>query len=234
MILAVPTRSSNARAFTLVELLVVIAIIAILAALLLPSLSGAKAAGRSVACKSSLRQMGIALTLYVADSQKYPMWFSTPTYWDDRLLPYASNNRNLFHCAAQLQAPAWTNSARPNPSYDYNMAGTQRFNVRNATLLGLDATPNFLRENRVVAASDMIAICDATTKAVSGDMDADDFPLNVLAEMAPRHENGFNAVFCDVHVEYGRQTAWMMKTDGARRRWNYDHQPHPETWANNP
>jgi prepilin-type N-terminal cleavage/methylation domain-containing protein len=59
------------RGFTLIELLVVIAIIALLMGLIMPSLGRARNSARDVICKNNLRQIGLALMMYM-DSQRVP------------------------------------------------------------------------------------------------------------------------------------------------------------------
>src|SRR5436190_24003347 len=80
-------RRRTTTAFTLVELLVVIGIIAVLAAILLPSLNKARAAARRVACMSGMRQFFTFATMYANDNKDFypPFNFSngaTAAGWD--------------------------------------------------------------------------------------------------------------------------------------------------------
>lgn len=75
-----PARDGQSR-FTLIELLVVIAIIAALAAMLLPSLQGARSKARVAVCTSNFRQVGAALVAYAGENrgwvpppQANPVW----------------------------------------------------------------------------------------------------------------------------------------------------------------
>jgi len=87
----VPQRCRGA--FTLVELLVVISIIGMLAALLLPALGRARAKARATYCVNNLRQLGLAMRMYLDDhSGRFP----TRPGWTTNLLPYAT--LPIFQC----------------------------------------------------------------------------------------------------------------------------------------
>ncbi len=59
------------KAFTLIELLVVIAIIAILAAMLMPALAGARDRGRAISCTGNVRQIASSMNFYANDYSDY-------------------------------------------------------------------------------------------------------------------------------------------------------------------
>lgn len=229
--------------FTLVELLVVIAIIALLAGLLLPTLARAKESGQSAKCKSNLRQIGLTLQMYTGDHGFYPPhsdvdWAGkTNRMWFHRLLTYSGGQwtNGIFVC------PLFTGYARDfegvfsgatigNPaqgSYGYNENGTQKAGSINLQVLGLGpfASGGATRtaESMVVSPADMIAIGD------TAGIDKLSYRSEIYKAWT-RHKRSHNTLFCDGHVEQMKMGMRTLKTESARRRWNIDNEPHPETW----
>jgi prepilin-type N-terminal cleavage/methylation domain-containing protein/prepilin-type processing-associated H-X9-DG protein len=69
--------ATQSKAFTIIELMVVIAIIAVLFSLLAPALGGAKRKAMSLACKSKVRQWGLAFKYYIDDNHDALPWEGT-------------------------------------------------------------------------------------------------------------------------------------------------------------
>jgi len=95
-------------AFTLIELLVVIAIIALLAAILFPVFARAREKGRQASCSSNMRQVGIALRMYVDDYDGEMPRTShdhggSPVVWVQSLKPYIANVDAIRLCPSDLR-----------------------------------------------------------------------------------------------------------------------------------
>ena len=102
--------AARPHGFTLIELLVVIAIIAILAALLLPSLRRARVSAKTVVCVSNLRQMGMMIRLYTNEyKETFPFsgrsWPQMPFVDLYKLLnPYVPTNAPSFYLCPSISA----------------------------------------------------------------------------------------------------------------------------------
>lgn len=153
-------------AFTLIELLVVIAIIAILASMLLPSLSSAKQAGQRMACINNLKQIGYAHTMYASDNAGFFPPRTATNRWPYLIYPY-------YHNAASLVCP--TDSTHNPQTEDQNKANIPDSAPRTYMINGyndyfsetLDSStfngsymagtyPQGLAENKIIYQSDTI------------------------------------------------------------------------------
>jgi len=206
-------------AFTLLELLMVIAILGLLSSLLLPVLGRAKSAAKSARCKSNLRQLVVAMQLYLSDSGAFPTtlagkvwpWQLAP-YMDERgLYVFADHNPYaLSNVACGFICPQWP---APEVGYGYNSRGYARMGL-GGDGIGTDSLAGPVREFDVAAPADMIALGDNVSSDVHGNLTIvigaiGRSPNEIHAtpgssawtKRRRTHSGVVNVGFCDSHAE---------------------------------
>lgn len=228
-------RMSRKSAFTLIELLVVIAIIAILAAILFPVFAQAREKARQASCTSNLKQIGLALLMYVQDyDEVYPNRRFEPfdasnnnaryddNSWRSVIQPYIKNTQ-LLVCPSNpdKDTPSWDPEFPVSYAANFTDPGAVPVDGKGRGLFGQHRSPGvslaeIARPSELIAITEIEKVPWVTFVVDRGDLTHTwtagkyngQTMTNVYSNALFKGHSGMtNYVFADGHVKAFRPTA---------------------------
>ena len=216
----------KAEAFTLIELLVVIAIVGLLAAMLMPALRKARESARATKCAGNLRQLGLAMQMYLDEQGRYFGYYDTVPggrLWYFGLeQPFnpsgAPGTRNLDLTKAKLYPYFQTvHGIEICPSYDYRSSKWRQkykavsygygYNVYGLVTNGAGKMFTELRDpTHTICFADTAQVNTFQSPASASNPMLEEwyyvsYKSSEPADVHFRHNGRANVLFCDGHVE---------------------------------
>ncbi len=215
------------KPFTLIELLVVIAIIAILASLLLPSLSRARDTAKRIACTSNQKQCMTAIQMYLGDSDQilptlvyetaagnFCGWFhyvNGAGYLSSTKVPICPSQRSLPNPDSQIKV--WSHYGANTYAYMNGIKGdadgAERYYIKKNTPTGYWEI--YINGKKIPKASEMVLLSDTIN---AWDV-KNRFPVGYFWAnghyIAMLHSRKTNVAFFDGHCEVFDRTAFTDK-----------------------
>jgi prepilin-type N-terminal cleavage/methylation domain-containing protein/prepilin-type processing-associated H-X9-DG protein len=203
------------KGFTLIELLVVIAIIAILAAILFPVFAQAREKARQVTCINNLKQIGVALDMYVQDyDERYPQgngWkYGRITGWNQwtALYPYTKQGwgkDKILSCPSDIGGTTFAGLQGYGANMAVDDASFQAgFGIWNWTTSVARERAELTRPAETLYATDAgwdyIYVIPASMRWYGDGSD----PTETTGVDSKRHLGGVNILFCDSHCKWQR------------------------------
>lgn len=201
--------TSRKTGFTLIELLVVVAIVAILAALLLPALSRAKESAQAIKCTNHLRQLALAVQMYVPESED-----KFPGVWESSVGNGSDSGSNGWIYFENLGGPTRFDPSRgslfgyaPNEKVftcpgDYAASGdSYALNARLSTATPTTGFHEGIGEGSLTApSSTFLFLEEAAPNSANADSTNDSYHDPRNDRVTTRHRGAANFAFCDGHI----------------------------------
>ncbi|MFW5867604.1 MAG: DUF1559 domain-containing protein [Armatimonadota bacterium] len=214
----------RSKGFTLIELLVVIAIIAILAAILFPVFARARDKARQASCQSNLKQIGLAIQMYVQDYDETMPGYHSSVFgsrvqgWYDLMEPY-TDNEDISKCPSGSYEETWDRENLPNETgfYGRTVFGSYSAaaNMSKLKKLGVytvwNRWPPGSHMAQITKPAQTLMLTEGSTVIQMGNpwmlgFNNDGTPLEMnergeVGAMRYRHNLQANFLYCDGHVK---------------------------------